>query len=241
MNANTDNSNAAFQLKGSLFTLTVLHLFKTDAQTFTEQLATLVKQTPKFFYRMPIVLDLQKLEDNKALDLLAISQSLREHNIIPVGVRGGNNEQHDAAIAAGLAVLPMTKTEGAEVKPPIKSEAPKAKPVAINSQGAKLITQPVRSGQQIYAKNADLIILAPVSRGAELLADGNIHVYGALRGRALAGVTGNQEARIFCQTLDAELVSIAGHYWVSEDLQNNKHKNNVHIFLENERLHIDTL
>lgn len=239
---NTDNPNAAFQLKGSLFTLTVLHLLKTDTNLFGEQLATLVKQTPKFFYRMPIVLDLQKLPEHASLDLLTINQNLREQNIILVGVRGGSEAQHEAAIAAGLAVLPMTKTESLEIKPPVKSVAPQTATITTpNAHGSKLITQPVRSGQQIYAKNTDLIILAPVSRGAELLADGNIHVYGPLRGRALAGVTGNQEARIFCQNLDAELVSIAGHYWVSEDLQNLTQKNNVHIFLENDRLHIDTL
>jgi len=241
MNASADNSNIAFQLKGSLFTLTVLHLLNSDLVTFTEQVSQLVKQTPKFFYRMPIVLDLQKLQQTKQpLDLQAINHCLREHNIITIGVRGGNNQQHEAAIAAGLAVLPMTKTEAAEIKP----EVPKAKPAAPSPtaiSGSKLITQPVRSGQQIYAKHADLIVLAPVSRGAELLADGNIHVYGPLRGRALAGVTGNQQARIFCQNLDAELVSIAGHYWVSEDIQNISQKDNVNIFLESERLQIAAL
>jgi septum site-determining protein MinC len=241
MNTTIDNTNTAFQLKGSLFTLTVLHLLKADPELFTEQLNTLIKQTPKFFYRRPIVLDLQKLENPSTLDLSVINQCLREQHIIPVGVRGGNDLQHDAAIAAGLAVLPLTKTESLELKPVVKAEAPKVTATtAPVTQNSKLITQPVRSGQQIYAKNADLIILAPVSPGAELLADGNIHVYSTLRGRALAGITGNQEARIFCQSLDAELISIAGHYWVSEDLQNNKHKNNVHIFLENDRLHIDT-
>lgn len=243
MNTTTDNSNKAFQLKGSLFTLTVLHLLNTDMHSFAEQLTQLIKQTPKFFYRMPIVFDLQKLAaNNDTINWPALIQCLRENNIIPVGIRGGTTEQQDAAVNAGLAILPMTKTEGAEIKP----ETPKAKPVAtkttvVNYQGSKLITQPVRSGQQIYAKNADLIVLAPVSRGAELIADGHIHIYGALRGRALAGVNGNQDARIFCQNLDAELVSIAGHYWVSEDLQTLKQKDNVSIFLESDRLHINTI
>jgi septum site-determining protein MinC len=74
------------------------------------------------------------------------------------------------------------------------------------------VTQPVRSGQQVYAKDADLIILASVGTGAELLADGHIHVYGTLRGRALAGIQGDEQARIFCSQLQAELVSIAGQY-----------------------------
>lgn len=243
MNTTTDNSNKAFQLKGSLFTLTVLHLLNTDMHIFAEQLTQLIKQTPKFFYRMPIVFDLQKMAaSNDTINWPAMIKCLRENNIIPVGIRGGTIEQQDAAVNAGLAVLPMTKTESAEIKP----EAPKVKPTAtkstvVNYQGSKLITHPVRSGQQIYAKNADLIVLAPVSRGAELIADGHIHVYGALRGRALAGVNGNSEARIFCQNLDAELVSIAGHYWVSEDLQTLKQKDNVSIFLESDRLHINAI
>lgn len=229
------DKNIAFQLKGSLFTLTVLHLLNTDTSIFAEQLTRLVKQTPKFFHYMPIVLDLQKLSA-QTIDFPNLVNCLREHNIIPVGVRGGTPEQHESATSMGLAILPNTKPESVEVNPqPTKQVA--AQP----QQNAKLITQPVRSGQQIYARNSDLIILAPVSRGAELLADGNIHVYGPLRGRALAGVTGNQEARIFCQNLDAELVSIAGHYWVSEDLQKNSLKDNVHIYLENERLHVGTL
>ena len=80
------------------------------------------------------------------------------------------------------------------------------------------MTQPVRSGTQIYARGADLVVTAAVSPGAEIIADGNIHVYGALRGRALAGAAGDVDARIFCSRLEAELVSIAGHYLVSEQL-----------------------
>ncbi|MBL4867498.1 MAG: septum site-determining protein MinC [Pseudomonadales bacterium] len=91
--------------------------------------------------------------------------------------------------------------------------------VATISTASKIVAKPVRSGQQVYAPGGDLIILAPVSAGAEVLADGNIHVYGPLRGRALAGVKGNTDARIFCHSLEAELISIAGHYKVSEDLR----------------------
>lgn len=82
-----------------------------------------------------------------------------------------------------------------------------------------MVTTPIRGGQQIYAQGGDLIVLAPVSPGAELLADGNIHVYGPLRGRALAGIKGDTSARIFCQQLAAEMVSIAGQYKVAEDLR----------------------
>ncbi|HCP03453.1 MAG TPA: septum site-determining protein MinC, partial [Pseudomonas sp.] len=105
----------------------------------------------------------------------------------------------------------------------------------------KIITEPVRGGQQVYARGGDLIVMAPVSAGAELLADGHIHVYGPLRGRALAGVQGNQEARIFCQSLEAELVSIAGQYKVAEDLRKQQWKQAVQISLEGDSLKISGL
>jgi len=228
-------NNSAFELKGSLFTLTVLHLLKADPAAVNEQLVQLIKQTPKFFQHMPLVLDLQKLPANvDPIDFTALINCLREQQLIPVGVRGGTELQHEAAMAIGLAILPNTKAEIPEPAPAPAQQRPAP------SAFAKIITEPVRSGQQIYARQADLIVLAPVSPGAELLADGNIHVYNALRGRALAGVGGNEECRIFCHQLEAELIAIAGHYWVNEDLQNSPIKQNAHIYLENDRLQIGT-
>ncbi|HAZ88281.1 MAG TPA: septum site-determining protein MinC, partial [Marinobacter adhaerens] len=106
---------------------------------------------------------------------------------------------------------------------------------------AKIISQPVRSGQQIHAPEGDLVILAPVQAGAEVLAAGNIHVYGPLRGRALAGIHGAESARVFCQSLEAELVSIAGHYKISEDLQDNGWKSAVQIQLRDDLLVVTPL
>jgi len=99
----------------------------------------------------------------------------------------------------------------------------------------------VRSGQRVYAVGGDLSIIAPVSSGAELMADGNIHVYGPLRGRALAGMSGNLEARIFCHDLQAELISIAGHYRVSEGIPNELRGVPVQVFLEQKILRIEKL
>jgi septum site-determining protein MinC len=104
-----------------------------------------------------------------------------------------------------------------------------------------VVTQPVRSGQQIFAPEGDLIILAPVSAGAEILASGNIHVYGPLRGRALAGVHGDTSAHIFCQSMEAELVSIAGHYKISEDLQESCWKQAAHVQLRDDLLMVNLL
>lgn len=120
----------------------------------------------------------------------------------------------------------------------IGTDAPITRP---DPTQTKVITTPVRSGQQIYAAGGDLIVLAPVSAGAELLADGNIHVYGALRGRALAGVKGNTEARVFCQSLEAELISIAGYFKLNEDLRDTHWKQSIQASLTDETLNIEPL
>lgn len=243
----TSSKPTAFQLKGSLFTLTVMHLLSTDFEIFKTQLTTLTKQTPKFFHHIPMVIDLQKIQNVPAeqIEFSTLIEHLRQNTIIPVGVRGGSTAQHNAAVSAGLAILPNTKAETTDYQNnKNESVSPQSTAKTVNTattNSTKVITQPVRSGQQIYARQSDLVILAPVSPGAELLADGNIHVYAPLRGRALAGVNGNTQARIFCQNLDAELISIAGHYWVSEDIHKNPIKDNVHIYLENERLHVTAL
>lgn len=230
-------SQETFKLKASLFTLTTFHLLSPDAQLVHQQLKPLVEQTPRFFQQLPIILDLFSLPTPCGpVDFPAIISCLRAYGLIPVGVRGGSAEQQTLAIQSGLAILANIKTETAETSSKVNAPAP--------THYSKLITQPVRSGQQIYAKNSDLIVIASVSPGAELLADGNIHIYGRLKGRALAGVTGNQHAHIFCQNLEAELVAIAGHYWLSEDLQDLQQtptNGNVQIFLEQERLQIKPL
>jgi len=124
-------------------------------------------------------------------------------------------------------------------KPQSAQQAPAAKP-STSTESATLITQPIRSGQRIYA-HGDLIVLAQVSAGAEILAEGNIHVYGSLRGRALAGVQGNIEARIFCSDLQAELISIAGTYKISEDLTETVRNRPVQVCLQNNTLTIKDL
>lgn len=121
------------------------------------------------------------------------------------------------------------------------AEKPAEPPVPV-VRPTKLVTTPVRGGVQIYAAGGDLIVLAPVSPGAELLADGNIHVYGPMRGRALAGVKGDTSARIFCQQLAAELVSIAGNYKVAEDLRRSPQWGQaVHVSLSGDVLNITRL
>ena len=240
----TTANKAAFLLKGSTFTLTVLQLLTVDTQAFCRQIADTVKKAPRFFQHTPIIIDLQKISNqSQVIDFNTIIQQLRQHSIIPVGVIGGNEEQLMQSRSAGLAILPHSKIEAADeaiATTPVKQKTASTPPQKQHVP-AMLIKQPVRSGQQIYARKCDLIVLASVSPGAELLSDGNIHIYGALRGRALAGVTGDKTARIFCQELEAELVSVAGFYWVNEDLKLPTEHHGLQIYLEDERLKMSSL
>jgi septum site-determining protein MinC len=248
-----------FELKGSLFTLTVLKLKSVDLVTIKQELAATLASAPKFFENAPVVIDLQLLAQiNPDCDFTALSNILRENHLIPIGVRNGSEQHHQAAISAGLALLPNIKIQETTsfTEQPAEAVAPKAKaepkPVVeaeveeqqlLSGSPTKIITQPVRSGKQVYVKGGDLLILSSVSHGAEVLADGTIHVYGTLRGRALAGVRGDKNARIFCQDLDAELISIAGHYKTSDEIQNplKGEKGLIHIYLEEDELKIEAI
>lgn len=225
----TDIDQAPFDLKGSLFTLTVLHVRKPDPALIDERLAEKIQQAPGFFHNAPVVIDLEGLANPQAeVDFAALHDVLRKHNMIPVGIRHGSPELRAAALLAGLPALP-------EVRPPA---AKKPETVTTNT---RIHTQPVRSGQQIYAAEGDLVVLGAISPGAEVLADGSIHIYGPLRGRALAGVRGDQKARIFCQSLEAELVSVAGHYRLIEQLEESRRGQFVQVYLSEERLVIEPL
>ena len=132
-----------------------------------------------------------------------------------------------ALLGATAIGLTFSATETTAEAPPVRS--------------SRIINYPIRSGQQVYVPGADLIVLSQVSPGAEILADGNIHVYGTLRGRALAGVSGDAEARIFCQRLEAEIISINGCYKISEDLKDQYWKKSIQAYLTDNTLQLETL
>ncbi len=160
-----------------------------------------------------------------------------------VGLRGGNAQQNTQVLSLGIPVYSISSsTASADSKKqktihphPIAETTKESPAPEITSATTTLITQPIRSGQRIYA-SGDLVVLAQVSAGAEIMAEGNIHVYSILRGRALAGVQGNLEARIFCSDLQAELVSIAGTYKISEDLDETVRSKPVQVYLQNDHL-----
>jgi septum site-determining protein MinC len=210
----------AVEFKGSVFTLTILLIRSSDPEEIASDIRERLAQAPNFFLNAPVVLDLAPLKDSaEMLDFSALANLLGEEKLVPVGVCNCSNEQGEAAIEAGLAVMQNSPSRRAE-----KKAEPKAKPVVepqivevATYVPAKVVTQPVRSGQQVYAKGGDLILLAAVNPGAEVIADGNIHVYAPLRGRALAGVQGDETARIFSLNFGAEMVAIAGHYRIFEE------------------------
>ncbi|HRY15859.1 MAG: septum site-determining protein MinC [Candidatus Competibacteraceae bacterium] len=222
-----------FELKGSLFTLTVLHLFQLDRAAIERHLAEKIKQAPSFFNNTPVVIDLEGMTDSpEGLDFNGLYELLRAHGMVPVGIRNGTPMQQAAARLAGLPALPESRSAN-NGKKPERAEAALMR--------SRIVSHPIRSGQQIYAPEGDLIVLGAVSAGAEVIADGNIHVYGALRGRALAGVRGATETRIFCQSLEAELVSIAGRYRISEQIDPADRGKATQIHLMEDRLIIEHL
>ena len=251
MSTNLDENTttiSSFQLKGGLYTLTTIQLLTNDLNAFEAQLTQKVEQAPNFFNKAPIIIDFKQINSaNKSTDInfAALRKILKAKNLILIGFKNANESQQALAIAEGFAILrdsaPLnTKTVTNKAS---TSQTPiNIKPQAeTTTNGTRLITTPVRSGQQIYVPDGDLVITSSVSNGAELLASGNIHIYGALRGRALAGINGNKEARIFCSSLEAELVSIAGQFKMSEDIEKQAWKIRAEIYFKEGHLQIREL
>jgi septum site-determining protein MinC len=231
-------------VQGALFTVMVVRAGMLRDPAFAHQLATQVERSPRFFRNAPVVLDLKGAEGfSDPGEFAEAREVLGEHTLALVGVQNAEPAQLAAAAAAGLASFAPSATTPPRPRPAASAapaaEAPPAAPLPEPPRAtARLVTTPVRSGTQIYARGGDLIVTSAVSPGAELVADGNIHVYGPLRGRALAGASGDAGARIFCSRLEAELVSIAGRYLVSEQLPAEQHGFSVQIALVNDQLTI---
>jgi septum site-determining protein MinC len=225
------------KLRGGTFTLLVVQVVDLRDPGFFIQLAEKIAQAPTFFQHAPVVLDLQGLSGDGPFHFDELVLGLRQHQLTPVGVQNGTEEQNLAAVEAGLSVFPVWRSAPSEDNP-----EPASRPEKQTVGGrATVVTRPIRSGKEVYARGGDLIVMTTASTGAELLADGHVHVYGRLRGRAHAGVTGDQSARIFCQILDAELVSVAGHWRVRDDIPEDLIGKAVQIFLDGERLMIEPL
>ncbi|WP_057831378.1 septum site-determining protein MinC [Colwellia sp. TT2012] len=216
-------ADASIEFKGSSFTLSVLHLKTSVLADIRADLTHKVAQAPDFFYRVPVVVNVEKINDS--INYQGIKTLIEEFDFTFVGFTGViAKAQRQLIRDLGYSFVNTAKANTA-TKAKMSKEAVVAKTesVAVTTQRHlytdKIHRGPVRSGQQVYAKEQNLVIIGSVSAGAEVIADGNIHVYGSLRGRAIAGATGHHSAQIYCQNLQAELVSINGNYWLSESME----------------------
>jgi septum site-determining protein MinC len=255
-------SRAAFDLKGVMSSLTVLRLRSRDLNLIERQLRAKVTQFPQFFQSAPVVLDVSELEGGVAgFPLAALVRALHVCRVVPVAVTNIDETNRPMAAAAGLGIVtlsvarptgepeaqgtaaapapqpPQARTPApapiAAAPPPQAMAAPAPRPAPSAHRAPMVVRQPVRSGQLIYAEKNDLIVLAPVNPGAQIIADGNIHVYSTMRGRAVAGAQGYTDARIFCQRFEAELIAIAGTHLTFDDIPRDKVGKPAQIFLQN--------
>jgi len=233
-------------VQGAVFTVMVVRAGMLRDPAFESELAEQVGRSPRFFLNAPVVLDLREAaEFTREEEFREARVTLRRHTLALIGIQNAQPAQAEAAAAAGLASFAPNSTQprgpraAVEPAPPAAAAPPPPSPAQPTAAKSLLVTQPVRSGTQIYARGSDLVVTAPVSPGAEIMADGNIHVYGVLRGRALAGASGDAAARIFCSRLEAELVSIAGRYLVSDQLPPEQRGFPVQIALVDDRLTIE--
>jgi septum site-determining protein MinC len=221
---------ASFEIKSAQLPLVALLLKSSDVDRLTEELLAQFGpqgESPDFFDHDALVLDFSHLDpETPVFDLVPLLKVLRACSLVPVAVRGASPEAMAAALAVGLVEAPM------EVHRPRPVVAEVAEPVVVQEvvrdvvhevireipgPGTMVVDKPLRSGQKVYARGCDLVVLAMVNQGAEVVADGNIHVYAPLRGKAMAGARGNTNARIFSLCLEPELISIAGVYRTSEN------------------------
>ena len=221
MSSRTPAHSLSFEIKSASLPLVSFVLKIADITLIAQDLQTRLGDTPDFFDNDPVLVDLQHLDDQAGpLDLPALLQLLRSFRMNPVALRPNNAAHEAAATLAGLFLtseartLPATPTTH-EVVREVEVIREVVREVAASST-AMVIDKPLRSGQHVYAKGRDLVVLAMVNPGAEIMADGHIHVYAPLRGKAIAGAKGDTSARIFTHSLEAELLSIAGVYRTSD-------------------------
>jgi septum site-determining protein MinC len=261
MAANAMDLEQAGELKFGQVGIANLRIRKWDVAMLANEMRERVQRAPKLFDRAAVVLDFGGLtrcpEVSAARELIS---ALREAGAIPVALAYGTSEieqlsrelglpllakfrasyERDSADPAPVAAAPVAKRKEPEPAD-LSVNALPATSTPVVSEVGMMQTSPVRSGQQIYAQNRDLTVCGMVSTGAEVIADGSIHIYGALRGRALAGANGNPKARIFCREFKAELVAVAGTYKVLEEIPKNLIGKAVQIWLKDETLHIEEL
>ncbi|MXP56187.1 septum site-determining protein MinC [Pantoea sp. Mhis] len=205
------------EFKGSNFTLSVIYLNHPQPEVIRQALQDKINQAPEFLHHAPVIINISRLQQN--INWKQIQTAVNATGLRIIGVSGCKNEFLKKIISCmGLPVLSegkeINKWENINIEITKKNKIPFTK----NNNKTVIFNELVRSGQQIYARNTDLVVTNNVSAGAELVADGNIHIYGIMKGRALAGATGDIKSQIFCTNLFAALLSIAGKYWIMDQI-----------------------
>ena len=253
MAVNLDYEQAG-ELKIGQVGIANLRIRTLDVARLSQEMRERVARAPKLFGRAAVILDfggLSQVPDRATAQELV--NGLRDAGVLPVALAYGTSETETLSEQLGLPLLAKfraqyerAEAEPAPPPPPKKRAAepappPPPAPAAAVAQVGRMQLTTVRSGQQLYAENCDLTVLSTVGAGAEVIADGSIHIYGTLRGRALAGAQGNEGARIFCRDFHAELVAIAGRYKVLDDIPDNLRGKAVQVWLEQDQIMIAAL
>ena len=228
-------NKGVIEVKGEMSVLNVLHLYSVNLAEIEDTLRQQRDRLPQAFEESPLVLDCQKLGDTCAeLDLKQLKQMLLSLNFVPVGLRNWPEIYQELATAAHWALLRQHKASSVIESKPVRQPMP-------SLSDTEVVSRPLRSGQQIYHPEGDVVLFQNTSAGSEILAGGSVHVYGSLRGRVLAGINGDTKARIFCQKLNAELVAIAGHYRLLDDIETDLKGQPAMVWLDGERLRISPM
>lgn len=238
-----ENTTAILELRSTALTLIAVVLKTPDLDALAAELEQHAGMMPGLFDHEPVAVDLSRVRDQEQpFDFAALLALLRRYHMVPLAVRGGNDLQMAAAFAAGLVPAPESGRPLREPPPPVERIVEVKVEVQLPPPPPLVVDRPLRSGQQVYAdEGRDLIMLGLVSHGAEVIADGHVHVYAPLRGRAIAGAKGNTDARIFTTLMQAELLSIAGVHRTTEDLAPGVAGRAAMVRLAFDSLHIETL
>ena len=220
-------------------------IWTTDPGAILDELTGRVATAPNFFQRTAVSLDLGPLGREPTVEeMRGVLDAVRRAGMCPVGLASGAEAAQALSKPLDLPVLPPFR----QFRPPVQAvqQSEAARPAAPSNDppepvAAQLHQQPVRSGQRVYARGRDLVVIATVGAGAEVIADGCVHVYGVLRGRVVAGARGEPASRVFCQEFRAELVSIAGVFRVFETLPPELAGKPVQAWLDGDDLHFERL
>ncbi|WP_337054931.1 septum site-determining protein MinC [Pseudoxanthomonas sp. USHLN014] len=242
----TPNYEQAGELKIGQVGIANLRVRTLDVAALVREMRERVDRAPKLFGRAAVIVDFGGLIQAPDLTTArALVDGLTGAGVLPVALAYGTAEIEALSEQLGLPLLAKFRAQYERSEPVQAAPPPPPPPPAPEPPKPKAVAQPgmvlknaVRSGQQIYAEQRDLTVLTSVGAGAEVIADGSIHIYGPLRGRALAGAQGNEDARIFCSAFHAELVAVAGHYKVLDDVPRALHGKPVQVWLEDGQLNI---